>query len=153
MLSTFAFSPDAVAFARLDGKARVLERVAALFASAHGLDEGHVLEHLQAREALGSTGFGRGVAIPHCRLEAVKGPTLVALKLQQALDFAAVDALPVGLVLGIVSPVDAGAVHLHALAAISRLTRDEAVLQSLLDAPSPEALYALLTSQFLRDAA
>lgn len=145
--------PDAIALMRADTKAQVLERVAGLFASAYGFDEASVLEHLQAREALGSTGFGRGVAIPHCRLDAVNGPTLAVLRLQSAIEFAAVDALPVNLVFGLVSPVDAGPIHLHALAAISRLTREDAALQGLLEATSAGALHALLSSQFLRDAA
>ena len=57
------------------------------------------------------------------------------------------------LVCGLVSPENAGATHLHALAAISRLTRDETMLQMLADAPDTEAAYALLTNQFLRTAA
>ena len=62
-------------------------------------------------------------------------------------------AIPVSIVFGLVSPENAGATHLHALAAISRLARDEAMLGALLDAPDTEALFALLTNQFLRDAA
>ena len=60
---------------------------------------------------------------------------------------------PVTLVCGLVSPENAGATHLHALAAISRLTRDEAKLQMLADAPTTEAAYTLLTTQFEQDAA
>ncbi|MEO1048521.1 MAG: PTS sugar transporter subunit IIA, partial [Pseudomonadota bacterium] len=101
----------------------------------------------------GSTGFGKGVAIPHCRSADVNRPTLALLKLETPCEFAAADALPVSLVFGLVSPENAGATHLHALAAISRLLRDEATLQALLDADDAEALYALLTNQFLRDAA
>ena len=57
------------------------------------------------------------------------------------------------LVFGLVSPANAGATHLHALAAISRVLRDEAMLQALHEANDAEALFALLTNQFLRDAA
>jgi PTS system nitrogen regulatory IIA component len=75
------------------------------------------------------------------------------IKLAEPVDFAAADAMPVSLVFGLVSPENAGATHLHALAAISRLMRDEAKLQAMADAPDAEALYAQLTSQFMRDAA
>jgi PTS system nitrogen regulatory IIA component len=148
-----ALSPQAIAFDRIDTKPKVLARVAQLMAEAYGLDRHEVLENLEAREALGSTGFGRGVAIPHCRARHVRRPSLALIRLETPLDFAAADARPVTLVCGLVSPENAGATHLHALAAISRLTRDEAMLQLLADAPDAEAVYALLTNQFERDAA
>jgi PTS system nitrogen regulatory IIA component len=148
-----ALSPQAIAFARLDTKPKVLARMAQLLSSAYGLDEGEVLESLEAREALGSTGFGRGVAIPHCRSKDIRRPSLAVIRLDTPIDFAAADARPVSLVCGLVSPENAGATHLHALAAISRLTRDETMLQMLADAPDTDAAYALLTNQFLRTAA
>jgi len=148
-----AFSPQAILFDRIDSKPGVLIAVAQLLADAYGLDRHELLENLEAREALGSTGFGRGVAIPHCRSKDVRRPSLALIRLGQPLEFAAADARPVTLVCGLVSPENAGATHLHALAAISRLTRDEAILQMLADAPDAEAVYALLTHQFERDAA
>ena len=145
--------PEAVTFARLDAKSKVLAALAASFAGAYGLDEAAVLEGLEQREMLGSTGFGRGVAIPHCRLAGIKRPTLALIKLEAPVDFGSPDALPVSLVFGLVSPENAGATHLHALAAISRLTRDDTMKQLLMEAETPEGLYALLTNQFLQDAA
>ena len=145
--------PEAVVFARLDAKPKVLASLARIFASVYGLDEIATLESLEQREVLGSTGFGRGIAIPHCRSAGVRRPTLAILKPDAPVDFQSPDAVPVSLVFGLVSPENAGATHLHALAAISRLTRDETMMQLLLDAETPEALYALLTNQFLQDAA
>ena len=149
----FTMLPEAVGLADLETKQQVLEYLSDIFSDVYGLDRDSTLEGLEQREALGSTGFGRGVAIPHCRSEAVKRPTVVLLKLENPVDFAAADAMPVSLIFGLVSPEHAGATHLHALAAISRPTRDEAMLQLLLDAPDSDALYAVLTNQFLRDAA
>lgn len=149
----FVLLPEAVALSRVETKRQVLEAVSDLFATAYGVDAGSVCEGLEQREALGSTGFGRGVAIPHCRSDQVKRPAVVLLKLEQPVDFAAADSAPVSLVFGLVSPEGAGAAHLHTLAAISRPTRDETLLQLLLDAPEPDALYSVLTNQFLRDAA
>jgi len=148
-----AVVPEAIAFARPETGHNILTRLADLFASVYGLDADVVLEGLEQREALGSTGFGRGVAIPHCRLATVNRPTMAILKLDHPVDFKAADAIPVSLVFGLVSPENAGATHLHALAAISRLMRDEAMLNALADAPNPEVLFAVLTNQFLRDAA
>jgi Phosphotransferase system mannitol/fructose-specific IIA domain (Ntr-type) len=62
-----ALSPQAILFDKIDSKSGVLVAAAQLLADAYGLDRHEVLENLEAREALGSTGFGRGVAIPHCR--------------------------------------------------------------------------------------
>ncbi len=149
----FKMLPEAVDLADCETKQQVLSRISQIFAEVYGLDEADLLEGLEQREALGSTGFGRGVAIPHCRSSQVKRPTGVLLKLQRPVDFAAADAMPVSLVFGLVSPEDAGATHLHALAAISRPTRDEAMLQMLFDAADSDALYSVLTNQFLRDAA
>jgi PTS system nitrogen regulatory IIA component len=148
-----ALSPQAIAFARIDSKPKVLAQIAQLLADAYDLDGGEVLENIEAREALGSTGFGRGVAIPHCRSKTIRRPSLALIRLETPIEFAAADAQPVSLICGLVSPENAGATHLHALAAISRLTRDETMLQMLADAPTTEAAYALLTNQFLRDAA
>jgi nitrogen PTS system EIIA component len=145
--------PEAVTFARLDTKPKVLCALSRLFAQAYGLDETLTLESLQQREMLGSTGFGRGIAIPHCRSTQVRRPTLALIKLEAPCDFGSPDAIPVGLVFGLVSPENAGATHLHALAAISRLTRDETMMQMLMEAATPEELYALLTNQFLLDVA
>jgi nitrogen PTS system EIIA component len=148
-----ALSPQAILFDRIDSKPKVLAALAELLAGAYGLDRNEVLESLEAREALGSTGFGRGVAIPHCRSKDIRRPSLALIRLDQPIDFAAADALPVTLVCGLVSPENAGATHLHALAAISRLTRDETKLQMLADAPTTEAAYTLLTTQFEQNAA
>lgn len=148
------FLPEAIAFARGKSNHSVLNELSELFASVYGLDAGPLLEGLEQREALGSTGFGRGAAIPHCRSTAVTRPTLAVLKLEQPVDFKAADAVPISIAFGLVSPENAGATHLHALAAISRLMRDENMLNALNDAPDCEAIYALLTNQFLgRDAA
>lgn len=149
----FTLLPEAVALTRLETKHDVLIALADTFAQVYGLDRNEILEGLEQREALGSTGFGRGVAIPHCRGAGVKRPSVALLKLEHPVDFAAADAMPVSLVFGLVSPESAGATHLHALAAISRPTRDETLLQLMHDAPEREALYAVLTNQFLRDAA
>ncbi len=148
-----ALSPQAIQFRPDRQQSGVLAAIAQLLADAYDLDREELLENLEAREALGSTGFGRGVAIPHCRSKNVRRPSLALIRLDQPLEFAAADAQPVTLVCGLVSPENAGATHLHALAAISRLTRDEAKLQMLADAPDAEAVYALLTHQFERDAA
>ncbi|NVE95395.1 PTS sugar transporter subunit IIA [Altererythrobacter lutimaris] len=149
----FQLLPQAVASANPQSKQDVLERVAALAAQVYGIDEAAVLDGLEERENLGSTGFGRGVAIPHTRSNAINRPIVVLLRLESPVEFDAADAMPVDLVFGLISPEKAGATHLHALAAISRLVRDDAMHDALNEASDTEALYALLSNQLERDAA
>lgn len=112
-----------------------------------------IVDLLSAREKLGSTGFGGGVAIPHAKLEGLTQVVGAFVRLAQPIDFQAVDDLPVDLVFMLLSPPNAGAVHLKALARVSRRLRDEAFLQKLRGAGSPDALYALFTADEVRDAA
>lgn len=153
MNANFQLLPEAVTIAKVETKQDVLEQVARIFGSAYGIDPAAVLDGIEEREKLGSTGFGNGVAIPHARSNQVTRPAVVLLRLEQAVEYQAADAMPVELVFGLLSPENAGATHLHALAAISRLVRDENVHQALLEAPDAEALFALLSNQIERDAA
>lgn len=114
-------------------------------AAAHGLDRVEVATRLAAREKLGSTGFGGGVAIPHARLEGLGKPVGAFLRLDKAVAFGAVDHLPVDLVFVLLSPTDAGAAHLKVLARVSRTLRDREFVAKLRGAGSSDALYALLT--------
>lgn len=149
----FKMLPQAVVTAQLDSKQAVLERVAEVFGSVYDVDSVVALEGLEERERLGSTGFGRGIALPHARHPDIHRPVVVLLRLESPVEFQAADGMPVDLVFGLLSPENAGATHLYALAAISRLARDEAMHQSLIDAPDTEALYALLANVLEQDAA
>ena len=153
MDSIFLMTPESVCVTQADGKDGILRRLGELFAAAFALDASLVLKHLKEREDLGSTGFGRGVAIPHARMPRLKRPVAALLKLERPVDFAAADGLPVDLAFGLLSPASSGATHLHALAAISRLVRDERVHDALSDATDSEALYSVLTNATDRDAA
>lgn len=153
MNSLFSVSPESVAIVGVSDKAAALRELSGAFARGWNLDADSVHEQLDARERLGSTGFGRGVAIPHARAAGLARPVAALLKLEQPIDFAAADGLPVDLVFGLLSPENSGATHLHALAAISRLMRDERVRDALGDAPDEAALFSLLSNATERDAA
>lgn len=153
MTALFAIKPEMVAIVGAADKPAILEALASLFAKGCDLDAAEVLEHLEEREMLGSTGFGRGVAIPHARFPGITRPMAALIRLKRPVDFDAADNMPVELVFGLLSPRNSGAAHLHALAAISRLVRDEKAREALTEAPHAEALYALLTNATDRDAA
>jgi len=146
--------PDAVQTGvTATNKKAVFQHFAAIAAEIVDADAKMISERLGAREKLGSTGFGGGVAIPHAKLDGLAQVTGVFVRLAQAVDFQAVDDLPVDLVFMLLSPTDAGAVHLKALARVSRRLRDKAFLEKLRGAGSPDALYALFTADEVRDAA
>ena len=153
MSSSFRLLPEAVRRASCADKPSILVELAQGFASAYSFDADEVLDALKERETLGSTGFGRAVAMPHARLDCVDRPVAMLIHLDRDVDFDSADGIPVRLVLGLVSPTDAGAEHLHALAEMSRLTRDERVLHQLFEAQSEEELYTIIANSGLRDAA
>jgi nitrogen PTS system EIIA component len=153
MTSLFTLLPEAVGTVRADSKPAILELLADRFAQVYALDAGEVLAKILEREKLGSTGFGRGVAIPHARVAGVNRPVAAVLRLDAPVAFDAVDGQPVDIVFGLLSPEHAGATHLHALAAISRMMRDEEMHTALVEAPGPEAIYGLLCNVIDRDAA
>jgi nitrogen PTS system EIIA component len=105
-----------------------------------------VIETLQAREDLGSTGLGNGIAIPHGKLAGLKGVTAIFARLDEPIDFDAVDDEPVDLVMMLLSPVGAGADHLKALSMVARALRTEALARQLRAETDPHRLYRALTT-------
>ena len=134
-------------------KKALFAQLAATAAAVVTVDARDAADRLAAREKLGSTGFGGGVAIPHAKMPGLDRVTGVFARLAKPIGFQAVDDLPVDLVFMLLSPVDAGADHLKALARVSRRLRDTAFLQKLRGAASRDALYALFTDDGVRDAA
>ena len=153
MNSFFSINPRAVGIVQAGSRDAALAALAGLFARAYELDGGRVHDCLEERERLGSTGFGRAVALPHARFSGLSRPVCAVARLKQPIDFAASDAMKVSLLFGLLSPEASGATHLHALAAISRLVREEKLREALIEAPDEEALYALLIDATQRDAA
>src|SRR5688500_17401237 len=134
-------------------KKALFQHLAASAARTTGIPARTILAALNAREKLGSTGFGAGAAIPHARLEGLSGIRGHFVRLAAPIDYGAVDRLPVDLVFLLLSPPDAGVDHLKALASISRTLRDRPFLAKLRGARSKDALYALLVGEVERDAA
>ncbi len=129
--------------AEFDGKEEALLGVARLAKNSPALaeiNEETLLEALKAREALGSTGFGREMAIPHCRVPGVRDFVVGLLTLARAVDFDALDGQPVRLIAFIVAPEGQSEAHIRLLSALSQTLRSEAVLEELLASQTPEAL-------------
>ncbi|WP_375427625.1 PTS sugar transporter subunit IIA [uncultured Sphingomonas sp.] len=146
--------PEAVVFdLPVGNKKALLQAMAGLVAPQIGLDTRHVADRLSERERLGSTGFGHGVAIPHGRVDGSTQIVGAFARLAHPIEYQAVDDLPVDLAFLLLSPVDAGAAHLKALARVSRTLRDPRFLAKLRGAGSRDALYALFATDEARDAA
>jgi PTS system nitrogen regulatory IIA component len=126
-------------------KKRLLTELGDLAASAYGFDYAEVLAALLAREALGPTGVGRGVALPHARLDGVTKVTGMFVLLEKPVDFGSVDRQPVDITFALFAPEDAGVEHLKALALVSRTLRDSAICAKLRSNPSANTLYTILT--------
>jgi nitrogen PTS system EIIA component len=131
----------------------LFQHFAQVAAREYALDLVLVAERLTERERLGSTGFGQGIAIPHGKVEGLDQVVGIFAHLSQPVDFQAVDGMPVDVVFCLLSPVDAGAEHLKALAQVSRWLRDPGFVANLRGAGSSDALYALFSGQEARNAA
>jgi PTS system nitrogen regulatory IIA component len=134
-------------------KKALFQQLGLVMSRKAGLAAKDIVAALNEREKLGSTGFGDGVAIPHGRIEGLEGVTGYFARLTSPIDFHAIDGLPVDLVFLLLSPPDAGADHLKALAGVSRLLRDRQMVAKLRGARSRDAIYALLAGPEARDAA
>lgn len=149
----FKLLPEAVWIDCPPDKPAILAALADRFARVYALGRDAVRAALEQRETLGSTGFGRGIALPHARLDGLARPVAALLKLTKPVEFGAADRMPVDLAIGLLSPQSAGATHLQALAALSRMVRNEDMHRALSQASDTETLYALLTNASDRDAA
>lgn len=125
-------------------KKQVLQDLAEKAAVLTGASPRDIFETLLQRERLGSTAVGRGIAIPHGRLPALKRIFSVFARLTEPIDFEAGDGEPVDLIFLLLAPEHAGADHLKALARISRLLREPQTIESLRSSRDPAEIYAVL---------
>src|SRR5262245_7429437 len=125
-------APEAV-YASLQAKSKnqALQKISQRAAVLTGLEARTIFDTLLQRERLGSTGVGRGIAIPHGRLAALPRIVSVFARLDEPIEFEALDGEPVDLIFLLLAPEHAGADHLKALARISRLLREPTTIDSL----------------------
>ena len=126
-------------------KKHVLQELAKRAAELTGLHERAVFDVLLERERLGTTGVGNGIAIPHGKLPEIKELFGLFARLDEAVDFDAIDEQPVDLVFLLLAPEGAGADHLKALARVARILRTESVVEALRRAPDAAKIHEILT--------
>ena len=130
---------------KASSKKRLFCDLAEIVQDLHGLDYNSAFTALQEREALGTTGVGGGVALPHARLEGLDQVHGVFVRLETPLDFDATDRKPVDLIFSLFAPEGAGVAHLKALALVSRTLREASVCAKLRANGDPAILYTVLT--------
>lgn len=128
-------------------KAGVLEELAALLAGPTGTDAARLTAVLRERERLNSTAIGEGIAIPHGRLPGLRTVVAGFARSTAGVDFESVDRQPTRLFFVLVAPDDAAAMHLKALARISRLLKDKDFRAKLLALGSREELFAAIVAE------
>lgn len=138
--------PEAVrVLGQTTSKKRLFQDLGEVAAAVYGLDAPVAFDGLQERESLGPTGVGKGIALPHARLEGLDRIVGVFVRLEKPMDFDSVDRQPVDLIFTLFAPKDSGVEHLKALALISRTMRDPGICAKLRANAQPATLYAILS--------
>jgi len=139
-------SPEAViSTLRVNGKKQALQEISERAAEISRLPAREIFDSILQRERLGSTGVGDGIAIPHGKLLKCQRIFGVFARLERAIDFEALDGMPVDLIFLLVAPESAGADHLKALATIARVLRNASLAAQLRATRDASALYSVLT--------
>lgn len=125
-------------------KKRVFEQAGLLFENRHSIARATVSDNLFARERLGSTGLGHGVAIPHGRIKGLKNPLAGVLRVQQAIPFDAPDDGPVSLLIFLLVPEAATQRHLEILSEIAEMLSDRPLRERLKTEPDAATVHQLI---------
>ena len=123
---------------------RAFEEAGLLFENLHGLGRALITDSLFARERLGSTGLGHGVAIPHGRIKGLKAPMAAVFQLADPIGFDAPDEQPVVLLIFLLVPEAATQKHLEILSEIAELLSDAGLREQIKSSSDAGALHALI---------
>ena len=126
-------------------KKRLLHEIGDLVSGVYSLDTGIVVESLLARENLGPTGVGNGVALPHAHIEGLESVVGAFVLLDRPVDFDSVDRQPVDIAFALFAPLNAGVEHLKALALVSRTLREASIRAKIRSNPDPTTIFAILS--------
>jgi PTS system nitrogen regulatory IIA component len=127
-------------------KKRLFEQAGLLFENNHGIERGKVFDSLFARERLGSTGLGEGVAIPHGRIKGLKEALAAIVRLHDPIPFDAPDGQPVRLLVFLLVPEHATEEHLELLSELAELLSDRPIRESLMNGGDPAQMHRILST-------
>jgi PTS system nitrogen regulatory IIA component len=146
LVSKLLAPADVVLDLQVSSKKRLFEQVGLMFENQHALARSLVFDSLFARERLGSTGLGQGVAIPHGRIKGLKEALGAFIRIGQPIAFDAPDAQPVTLVFVLLVPEKATEKHLQILSELAQMFSDKALREAMSKAPDADALHQLITA-------
>jgi PTS system nitrogen regulatory IIA component len=139
-------APDGIiASLQATSKKHALQELATIAAKRTDLDSREIFNTLLQRERLGSTGLGRGIAVPHVKLGGLKGILCLFARLDRPIEYESHDNEPVDLIFLLLAPEHASGDHLKALASISRVVREPSTIDALRNASDTAALRLALT--------
>jgi PTS system nitrogen regulatory IIA component len=127
-------------------KKRLFEQMGLLFENLHGIERGRVFDSLFARERLGSTGLGDGVAIPHGRIKGLREAQAAVVRLNTPIPFDAPDGKPVNLLIFLLVPEHSTDEHLETLSEVAEMLSDRSMRQILMQEPESLRIFEQLTS-------
>lgn len=136
--------PNVVTDLSVTSKKRLFEQAGLLFENHHAIERGKVFDSLFARERLGSTGLGEGVAIPHGRIKGLREALAALVRLREPIAFDAPDGQPVKLLVFLLVPENATEEHLEILSELAEMLSDRATRDSLLTCDDPGQIHRLL---------
>ncbi len=145
-VKSFLRAEDVLLDLEVTNKPALLKAVGLFLQEHRGVAATDVTARLVAREELGSTGLGQGVAIPHARFEGLKEPLAVFVRLQNPIDFDAPDETPVRFCFVLLVPAKATELHLQILAHVAEMLSDSALRANLDSAKTGDEVYGLLAS-------
>jgi len=152
-ISDLISAEDVMTNLRVTSKKQALQELARRAAAITGLHERAIFDVLMERERLGTTGVGNGIAIPHSKLASLEKLYGLFARLENPVDFQAIDEQPVDLIFLLLAPESTGADHLKALARVSRLLRDKSSCEKLRGTDTGDGIYAILTESMEHRAA
>ena len=127
-------------------KKRLFEHAGLLFENNHSVEKGKVFDSLFARERLGSTGLGSGVAVPHGRIKGLKSPLAALVVLNEPISFDSADGQPVKLLVFLLVPENANEEHLEILSEVAELLSDSSLRQRLIEATEVSDIHTVLNA-------
>ena len=128
----------------VSSKKRVFEHAGLLFENNHQIARSQVFDSLFAREKLGSTGLGQGIAIPHGRIKGLKEAVGAMIRMREPIPFDAPDGQPVNLIFVLLVPERATDLHLQILSELAQMFSDQAFRDQLLAATSADTMHRLI---------
>ncbi|AZG34857.1 MAG: PTS IIA-like nitrogen regulatory protein PtsN [Shewanella psychromarinicola] len=139
--------PECTTCATPGSKKKVLELISNLVAAQYPtLSSQEVFESLLAREKMGSTGIGNGIAIPHGRLTTIDHPIAIFVKCEEAIAFDAIDKQPVDILFALLVPADQCQQHLGTLSSMAKKLSDKQILKQLRKSHNATELYRVITA-------